>query len=853
MQPLPLPVDAHLAEITAALDRAGRLVVVAPPGSGKSTRIPPALVSGRGTTLLLQPRRVAARSLARRIAGEGRWTLGQEVGYQVRFEKVGGADTRLWVMTEGTLTRRLQEDPYLEGVDTVILDEFHERSLHSDLCLAWSAELRRTVRTDLRLVVMSATLDAETVARFLDDAPVVRVATPTFPVQTRLIGSDRDLRLGDRVAEAVRDAAEDADCGDILVFLPGTGEIRGAEAALADWAIDAEVAVLPLHGSLTAEAQDLALAEDPHGRRKVVLATNVAETSVTIPGVRTVIDTGLARVARFDPDAGLDRLLLERIPRSSADQRAGRAGRTAPGRCWRLWSNLEDHRLAAFADPEIARVDLAPTLLALKRWHGDDPRTFPWFTPPTPERLQAGEDLLARLGATTGPWKGLTRLGEALLRLPVHPRLGRLLLDARDQGVPRLGATLAALVSERDLRPPGARRGGGGISDAADRVEALARAEQQRFHPRLRDEGIDPIAAREAAKVRDDLLGLIRAARADDDPQRADAAVSARLLLAAFPDRVAKRTSATANTCAMVGGIGVEIDRGSACLAATGQKRSELVLCYGLQAVGDAVRSKSHARACAELDESDLEAVFPGRIQRRELVTWDAGRDSVTGLVGWYWDDLCLRAKPGAQVAAEAVADCLFNALAPQVRTLFTGDERCASLLQRHAWVRHHVPDLGLSEIDDEVLRGVLREACHGCKSKAEVLARDLHAWLVTTIGHDVAGRIDALAPERYEVPTGSKIRLTYEDPTRPPVLAVRIQEIFGLRATPTICDGRVGVLLHLLGPNYRAEQVTQDLASFWINTYPQVRKDLRARYPKHAWPEDPLTALPVKKGRSEK
>jgi ATP-dependent helicase HrpB len=853
---LPLPVDAHLDEVRQRLAERGSVVVVAPPGSGKSTRIPPDLISDSGQVLLLQPRRVAARSLARRIASERGWQLGGEVGYQVRFEKVGSPATRLWVMTEGTLTRRLLDDPYLDGVSTVILDEFHERSLHSDLCLAWCAELRRTVREDLRLIVMSATLDAEPIAAFLGDVPIVRVATPTYPVQTRLIGGGDDRRIGEQVAVAVADAIVDPECGDVLVFLPGTGEIRAAQAALEGLAQKHSLAVLPLHGSLPPEDQDRALVEDAQGRRKVVLSTNVAETSVTIPGVRTVIDSGLARVARFDADSGFDRLVLERIPRSSADQRAGRAGRTAPGRCWRLWSNLEDHRLAAHADPEIARVDLAPTLLALKAWHGDDPRTFPWFVVPEAPRFLAGETLLHRLGALREPFGPRTPLGDVLAKLPVHPRLGRLLSAAREAGVPRLGATLAALVSERDIRPPPRRDDrppDPAPSDAIDRIERLTRAEHQRFRHSLRDEGIDPIAAREIARVRDDLLSLVGDRRANDDPNQAEPREIARLLLAAFPDRVARRTAAMSDTCAMVGGITLEIDRVSTCAGLPGRKRHELMCCYAIQSIGDRVRQRIIARQAAEIDESDLEAVLPGGLERRELVSYDAARGAVSGIVGWYWGDLCLRANPGAQLDPERVSACLAEALTPQARAFLAEDEACASLLLRVAWLRQQMPELELPDLDDAACAEIVRELCHGCRSRQEAAAKGRMVWLQAAIGHERARRVDQLAPERITVPTGSAIRLTYEDPQRPPVLAVRIQELFGLPATPTIRDGRVSVLLHLLGPNYRPEQVTQDLTSFWVNTYPQVRKDLRSRYPKHSWPDDPLTAPPVRKGRSER
>ena len=490
-----LPIDDIMAHLLTEVGAARRLVLTAPPGSGKSTRVPPALLGlGAGSVLLLQPRRVAARSLAARIASERGWRLGEEVGYQVRFERVGSRNTRLWVMTEGTLTRRLQDDPYLEGVQAVVLDEFHERSLNSDLALAWLAELRRTVRPELALVVMSATMDAAPVARFLDGAPLLDAGTPPHPVALRHLPSERTLPLGGQVASAVTQALGQEDCGDVLVFLPGVGEIRACADALTGCAAE----VLPLHGRLSLDEQERALRPGP--RQRVILSTNVAETSLTIPGVRTVIDSGLVRVSRFDPDRGLDTLVTEDISQAAAAQRAGRAGRTAPGRCLRLWPPAADLRRRAYTDPEIARVDLAPVVLLLKAWHGDDVTRFPWFEAPAPERLAHAEELLAALGASAraGAAAALTARGRRIAELPVHPRLGRLILDALDAGAPALGCSLAALLSgapvrssgsgprhAREVAPPS-------MVDAREDLAALARAAGRGFPSALRGEGFDP-------------------------------------------------------------------------------------------------------------------------------------------------------------------------------------------------------------------------------------------------------------------------------------------------------------------------------------------------------------------------
>ena len=849
---LALPIDGLIPDVVAAVAARGAVVLTAPPGSGKSTRVPPALVAGSpGTVLLLQPRRIAAVTLARRIAHERGWQVGREIGHQVRFDKQGGRDTRLWVMTEGVLTRRITEDALLDGVGTVILDEFHERSLHADLALAWCAELRRTLRPDLRVVVMSATMDPAPVAAVLGGCPILDAPGRVFPVTTVYRDVPRGARLETVVAPAVAEALDDPEGGDVLVFLPGVGEIRACQASLEHLF---EVDVLPLHGQLPPDQQERAFVTGV--RRKVVLATNVAETSVTIPGVRTVIDSGLARIARVDADTGFDTLQLEGISRHSADQRAGRAGRTAPGRCVRLWSRLEDSRRDLATDPEIARVDLAGTVLALKAWHGADTRAFPWYQAPETERLAAAEDLLAMLDLAAAPFAALTARGQRLVREPLHPRLARLLDDARRSGQAQLGATLAALCSERDLRPPRRMERGAFAdplpSDVLDRLECLTRAERTGFHPRLRDEGIDPNAARDVARVRDELL---RGATSDGRSAEwaVEHALVARLLLAAFPDRVAKRSAPDSNRCAAVGGVAMEIDRASGLCARPGQARPPLLLAYGVQGLArrGQLGQDTLVRQGAELDEEDLEAVFPGSVQRREQLTWNDQARRVDALVGWFYRDLCVRTARDGTADPVAVAAFLAQRLVRELPQLLAPDTPAGGWLQRYRWLRTVCPDLGLPARDDDDLVALLGDWCTGKRSAAEVEAVDKLPWLTAGLDFKQQRLIDEWAPEKLPVPSGSLIRLDYSDasPARPPVLAVRLQELFGLAATPTLAGGRHGVLLHLLGPNYRPEQITRDLAGFWATTYPQVRKDLRGRYPKHSWPDDPLAAAAVARG----
>ncbi len=850
---LTLPIDEALPRVAAALAAGPACVLTAPPGSGKSTRVPPLLASlVSGQVYLLQPRRIAAKALARRIAHEQQWQLGSEVGYRVRFDSVGGKATKLWVMTEGSLTRQLSTDPYLEGISAVILDEFHERSLHTDLAISYLRELQRTVREDLKLIVMSATMDAQAVAAFLGNCPIVEAPGRTFPVAVSNRQELPDVRLADAVARAVSDALRDPDCGDILVFLPGMGEIRACERALLDAGIDRDIC--PLHGSLPPDVQDRALSPAAaESLGKIVLATNVAETSVTIPGVRTVIDTGTARVQRHNPATGLDELRLEPVSRFSLEQRAGRAGRTAPGRCIRLSTPLTDARRPQATDPELQRVDLAGTLLVLRQMEYPDARQFPWFEAPGEIRLAAAEDLLTMLGAIAAPFTALTPLGKKLAGLPVHPRVGRLLVDAQAAGDARLGASLAALTGERDVRVQ--QRNGPAampaVADVIDRLELLAIAERDGFHPGLRSRGIEPQAAREAAQVRDDLLQASRA-----DGRRAPAATTPhdslipRLLLAAYPDRVVKRAAPDANRGMMIGGVAVDLDASSAVAARSGHPRPELFLAVACQGLGQGMRSSTVVRQAAELTEADIEAVFPGSIQRRERLTWDDQKQQVSGQIGWFYRDLAIRMARDTQPDPATVAAFLAERLAPEATAVLAADEDAAMWLARYRWLRAYATDLELPPEPEAAV--VIAGLCVGCRSRAEIIAKPKIDALQAGLTWQQTRHLDEWAPTHVPVPTGNRIKLDYSSASlaQPPVLAVRLQELFGQPTTPTVANGRCGVLLHLLGPNYRCEQVTRDLASFWANTYPQVRKDLRGRYPKHSWPDNPLTALPVARGR---
>ena len=848
-----LPIDDLLPEVAKALATAPALVLTAAPGAGKSTRVPPLLARTLpGLVLLLQPRRIAAKSLARRIAAEQGWRLGGEVGYRVRFERSGGDSTKLWVMTEGSLTRQLATDPYLEGVSAVVLDEFHERSLHSDLALAYLKELQGSVRDDLKVVVMSATMDAAPIAAYFGNCPVLNSTGRVHPVAVRHWLSAEQLPLPERAARAVAEALIDPECGDVLVFLPGMGDIRATERALLAQSLG-DVEVLPLHGSLSPEEQDRALT--PGSKRRVVLATNVAETSVTIPGIRTVIDAGQARVLYQDALSGVDELRLESISRFSAEQRAGRAGRTAPGRCWRLWSPTFEARMRTASEPEVRRVDPAAALITLKRLGYADSRRFPWFETPEARRLEASEALLHGLGATVAPYGALTALGERLAGLPLAPRLGALLHYAAQAQCLRLGATLAALCGERDLRMPARPSdmpADPAPCDALDRLECLEHAQRTRFAGTLRDTGVDPNAARQVVQARDDILAAWQGVRggwnvAERDRQP-DADLLCRLLLTAFPDRVARRSPGDANRATMLGGTSLEIDRGCALYADKGQERLPLFIAVAVQEIMRAGKPVVLVRQAAEISEADL-AATPDGIIRREELRFDETRERVVSQIRWCYRDLAIREAAGEPQDDAAANACLIAAITPRARVLLCADETISAWLMRVAWLARHMPELALPAFTDAELVTTLAECASGCVSLAEVRAKRPLEWLQAVLTQPQQMALAEQAPETLAVPSGSAISIQYSLEAAP-VLAVRLQELFGWAATPRLAAGRVPVLLNLLAPNYRVEQITSDLASFWANTYPQVRKDLRARYPKHAWPDDPLTAQAEARGR---
>jgi ATP-dependent helicase HrpB len=860
----PLPIDPLLPEIAASLRRCRNLVLTAPPGAGKTTRVPPAVLAAgllsadHPALVMLQPRRVAARASAERIAAEQGWTIGREVGWHIRYDNRTGPATRLRVLTEGILTRRLQTDPYLEGIGAVILDEFHERSLHTDLALARLKELQATVREDLILLVMSATLEAAPVAAYLGGCPTLQSAGRAFPVDVRYLTRDLGDTGPDKAANAVRELLRDPDGGDVLVFLPGMGEIRRVEGEVGGAADRAGAVMLPLHSSLPADEQDRALR--PNRLRKIILSTNIAETSLTIDGVRHVIDTGTARVLRHDPLRGLDKLELSRISKASANQRAGRAGRTGPGTCLRLWTPDDDRMRPASDEPEVCRVDLSAAVLALHEWGYADPAAFDWYQRPPEEMLAGAERLLTMLGALRGG--RITAVGRRLLDLPAHPRLGRMLAAGVDRGCVREAAELAALLSDRDIlapRPGTGRPAAAKVTAASDvliRRDALLEARAARFDPVLENRGIDPAAARTAWQLADELeraAGRLSPSPPHPRPlshqgrgESADDDTLQKLVLLGYPDRVTRRREPRGERAVMVGGRGVVLDA-----ASTVRDAEFFVSLDPYETLRDG-RRESRVRIASAIEPQWLGELFPDGLTKETVAEFDESRKAVVGVARTLFFDLPVREDRSAKVDPEAAARVLAREFGRHAEEIFADDKAASGWLGRVRWLREHLPELGLPAFTGEELAELLAPAFVGCKSLADVRRLPLADILRGQLTHQQRSTLDREAPEFLTVPTGNRLRLTYE-PGRPPVLAVRLQEVFGQAETPRLAGGRVAVLLHLLAPNYRPVQVTDDLRSFWSGVYQTVRKELRIRYPKHSWPEDPWTAPPVAKGRPTK
>jgi ATP-dependent helicase HrpB len=848
----PLPIDPLLPQIVATLRGQNRLVLRAAPGAGKTTRVPTAVLdaglAGAKQVVVLEPRRIAARAAADFVARERGERVGGAIGYRVRFEQRGDATTRLWFLTEGVLGRQLARDPFLEHVGVIVLDEFHERHLQGDIALAVVRELQETVRPDLKLVVMSATLETQRLAAYLGDCPVLTSVGRAFPVAIEHGHSTDDRPLAARVVSSVRTLLAQGDGGDVLVFLPGAAEIRRTAEALEPIAAAEQLDVVPLHGNLPLEAQHRVLARGP--RRKVVLATNVAETALTVEGVTAVIDSGLARVARLDAKHGINALRVVSISRASADQRAGRAGRLAPGRCVRLWSESEHAGRRAHETPEILRLELSATVLELRAWGLRDVRSFAWLDAPPPAALAQAERLLVQLGAVDPRDGELLPIGRRLLALAAPPRLARIVIAAAEHGHAAHGALLAALASERDivvatrqLERTVATPAAAGASDLLQRMELFIDAARTGFdRGRCRSLGLDLRSVQAVERSRRQLCQAVGVS--DGLPRQFADDVLLRCILMGFPDRVARRRAPGSARGVMAGGTGVVLADDSIV------REAELFVALDVDAAAQPTRAEALVRMASAIDEQWLAELFPGAVTEEEQLIFDAARRRVVGRRQRRYEGIVLaehiRIDVDRLAAGTALAELVRNA-AETVLPMSVAEE---ALLDRLRFLQQRIPELGLPDDVAVLRRDVLATLCAGCVTVAEVEAQDLLAHLRQALTPAQRRALEHDAPNEYLLPSGRRVRVRY-DPSRPPAVAARIQELFGLTATPRLAGGRVPLIIEILAPNQRPVQITDDLESFWRRTYPEVRKQLRGRYPKHDWPEDPFAATPTSRSKT--
>ncbi|HKQ80053.1 MAG TPA: ATP-dependent helicase C-terminal domain-containing protein [Blastocatellia bacterium] len=875
-----LPIDPLLPEIIARLRQSPNIVLEAPPGAGKTTRVPPALLdaslAGSGEVLVLEPRRLAARMAARRVAEERGEKLGETVGYQVRFEEVAGPRTRLRFLTEGVLTRRLLSDPKLKNVGVVVLDEFHERHLQADLALALLRRLQKTERPDLKLAVMSATLDAGPVARYLDDAPTLRSEGKRFDISIEHLARPDERPLAEQVATAVNQLVAKNHDGDILVFLPGAAEIRRAQAACASIADRRDLMVLPLHGDLSAEEQDRAVKPGPS--RKVILSTNVAESSVTIDGVVAVIDSGLARVAVHSPWSGLPTLNVARISKASATQRAGRAGRTRPGWCLRLYSAQDFNARPDHDAAEVHHADLAETALELHAAGVADLSGFNWFEPPPQSALEAAESLLAQLGAIDARGE-VTPVGKRMLRFPLHPRQSRMLVEAQSRGVGEQATVTAALIGERDIiaselfkneRERKARQVG--PSDLLHRLDLFEEAAAANFAPsRLREMNLDVGAVMAVNRVNRQLQRMRVAAgiRLEDqksagsgerENRREGNRRSGRTgerenggagdesllisILAGYPDRVAKRRALKSENRELLlsGGGAAQLSPSSV----VGQ--SEFMVAIDAEERRDANQARTRVVRIASMIEPDwLIDLFADRIRETTEAKWNAQSERVEVVERMMYDQLSISENRSNTAGREEAARVLAEAALTTGLQRFVEPETVANFLARVEFVAKTFPESSTPVLNDDDVREALLALCDGLKSFAELRASagdsggsGLIEALRRRLNSEQQRLLDKMAPEFVAIAGRRRVRVNYET-GKPPWIESRLQDFFGMKTGPVIAGGRAPVVLHLLAPNRRPVQVTTDLAGFWQRVYPQVRKELSRRYPRHAWPENPL------------
>ena len=837
-----LPIDERVSEIVAKV-RAGNLVLVAEPGAGKTTRVPRALLDAGmlndGRCVVLEPRRLAARMAARRVAEELSDARDKRVGWQVRFEDTTTAATRVAFVTEGILTRRFVTDPTLKGTSVVELDEFHERHLHADVALALLRRLQKTTRPDLRVVVMSATLDAESVASFLD-AEVMHVSGRRYDVTLDYLDKVEDKPLEALVASAVRSLIARDVSGDVLVFLPGAGEIRRAMESCTDIAARAAADLVALHGDLPAEEQDRAVKPGP--RRKIILSTNVAESSVTIEGVGAVVDSGLARVASHSAWTGMPKLVTAKISQASATQRMGRAGRLREGVCVRLYTKYDYETRPKHDVPEIKRADLAETALHLHGLGERDLQAFPWFEAPHAAALDAASRLLRDLQAVDAG--ALTEIGKKMQSVPAHPRAARLLLEANARGVGARGAMLAALLGEREVRARSRTqiRQAGGRSSApvasgdSDLIARLSELEAVvALGPtlsRFRQHDLDAMAAQSVLRATEQLA---RAVGSDRIPARSlddEEGALLRSTLAAFPDRVGRRARALGNEIAFSRGGGASMSEDSMVREA-----------QFLVAVDAEERRGSNVVRLASAIHADwLLEMFPNDVADTESVRFDSKTERVETVSALMYGALALDESRRSDVRSPLVAACLAKEAMARGPASFCDAEALLLLRRRAAFVAQHRPEFPV--LDDALLARVVTEACSDLVAFSELRDANVVELVRAALSSTERATLERDAPTHVTLPGGRRTPIQYE-PGKPPFIESRLQDFFGMKAGPSLVDGRVPLVLHLLAPNQRAVQVTTDLSGFWDRHYPTIRKELMRKYPRHLWPEDPRTAAP--------
>jgi ATP-dependent helicase HrpB len=813
-----LPVDEALPRLKQVLQSHNAAVLVAPPGAGKTTRVPLALLNapwlGGRKVVMQEPRRLAARAAARRMAATLGEQVGETVGYRVRFDTKVGPRTRIEVVTDGLFLRLLQDDPSLDGVGCVIFDELHERGLETDLSFALVREAQTALREDLRVIAMSATLDPGPVSDRLGGASVIESAGRMFAVDTRYLDREPAGRIEDAVASTVRRALAE-EGGSALVFLPGVGEIRRVEERLADLGGDVDVA--PLYGDLSPADQDRAIAPSPAGRRKVVLATAIAETSLTIEGVRLVIDSGQMRMPRFSPRSGMTRLETMRVSQASADQRRGRAGRLEPGVCYRLWTEEAQRGLLPFTPPEILDADLAPLALELALWGASD-TTLPWLTPPPAAALATARALLVDLGALE-PSGAITPHGRAMARLGQHPRLAHLVLKGRALGQGKVAALLAAILSERDfLRlPPGQRD-----ADLRHRVD-IALSGKRDGALRLIQESARRLMPRDARG------------------ETPDVSMTGALLALAYPDRIGRRRLGAAGRYLLSGGRGAALTEGDP------MANGEFLIVADLE--GSAQDSRIFL--AAPITAAEIEEIYADRIVAEETVQWSPRDGAVLARRRRRLGALVLDDKPLGRPDPDKLRAAMLDGVRQLGLAALPWADDLDKWRERVGFLRRF--DESWPDLSDTALLASLENwlgpFLDGVSRKDHLRRIDLDAALKALVPWDKQRALDRLAPTHIEVPSGSRVPVDYGNPAEP-TLSVRLQEMFGLLDTPRLADGRVPITLHLLSPARRPVQVTRDLASFWANGYRAVKAELKGRYPRHYWPDDPLVAEPTARVR---